>query len=115
MIQSLHKAAVVTAIVAGLSSLAMSAQASDIAAGKAKAVAACISCHGADGNKTIDPSYPKLAGQHKDFLVRALMDYKSGARKNAIMSAQAAQLTKADMQNISAYFASLPGQIETRK
>jgi hypothetical protein len=65
--------------------------------------------------RATDPSYPKLAGQHKDFLVRALMDYKSGARKNAIMSAQAAQLTKADMQNISAYFASLPGQIETRK
>jgi cytochrome c553 len=114
MMQSLNKA-VVTALFAGLSSITLTAQAADIAAGQAKAVAVCISCHGADGNKTIDPSYPKLAGQHKDFLVRALMDYKSGARKNAIMSAQASQLTKADMQNISAYFASLPGQIETRK
>jgi cytochrome c553 len=115
MMQKINKAVVMTAAVAGLTSIAMSSSAADINAGKAKAVAACISCHGADGNKTIDPSYPKLAGQHKDFLVRALMDYKSGARKNAIMSAQAAQLTKADMQNISAYFASLPGQIETRK
>jgi cytochrome c553 len=114
MMQKLIKAAVVTFAVVGLASLTTQASAADLAAGQAKA-AVCISCHGADGNKTIDPSYPKLAGQHKDFLVRALMDYKSGARKNAIMSAQAAQLTKADMQNLAAYFASLPGQIETHK
>jgi cytochrome c553 len=114
MIQQFKKAAAVATLV-GLSCVSNFALAADIAAGKTKAEAACISCHGADGNKTIDPSYPKLAGQHKDFLVRALMDYKSGGRKNAIMSAQAAQLTKADMQNLAAYFASLPGQIETRK
>jgi cytochrome c553 len=65
-----------------------SAADSSVAAGKAKADAVCASCHGKDGNTPIDPSYPKLAGQHRDFLVRSLLDYKSGARKNAIMAAQ---------------------------
>lgn len=61
--------------------MAFSAQAKDIAAGKAKADAACAACHGKDGISTIDPSYPKLAGQHADYLLLALSEYKSGARK----------------------------------
>jgi cytochrome c553 len=91
------------------------ALASDLAAGKEKATAVCAACHGADGNKSVDPSYPKLAGQHEAFLLRALMDYKSGARKNAIMGAQAAQLSKKDMQNLAAYFASIQGDLDNRK
>jgi cytochrome c553 len=90
------------------------ASAADLAAGKEKAQA-CAACHGADGNKSVDPSYPKLAGQHEAFLLRALMDYKSGSRKNAIMSAQAAGLSKKDMQNLAAYFASLPGELDHRR
>lgn len=94
--------------------LAPLAQAADINAGKTKA-AACAACHGADGNKSIDPSYPKLAGQHRDFLLRALLDYKSGARKNAIMQGQVANLSKRDLQDLAAYFASLPGELDSRK
>ncbi len=88
--------------------------AGDITAGKEKA-AVCAACHGANGNAAVDPSYPKLGGQHEAYLLRALMDYKSGARKNAIMAAQASQLSKKDMQNLAAYFASMPSELNHRK
>jgi cytochrome c553 len=90
-------------------------RAADLAAGKEKATQVCAACHGVDGNKVVDPSYPKLAGQHEGFLLRALLDYKTGARKNAIMAAQASQLSKKDMQNLSAYFASLPSELDNRR
>jgi len=92
-----------------------SALAADRAAGEAKAQAQCAACHGKDGNTPIDPSYPKLAGQYQDFLIQALSDYKSGARKNAIMAAQAQALSKADIENLAAYYASLPGSLKTRR
>lgn len=103
-------------VIAASSVLLMSAaSAGNIAAGKEKATAMCASCHGADGITTIDPSYPKLAGQYPDFLVRALTDYKTGARKNAIMAGMAAGLSKADMANLAAYYASLPSPLKTVK
>ncbi len=79
----------------------------DPEAGRAKA-AACAGCHGADGNSTV-ATFPILAGQHADYLVQALKDYKSGKRKNAIMQAQAAGLSEEDMENLAAYFASQKG------
>jgi cytochrome c553 len=104
------------AVIAASSVLFMaSASAGNIAAGKEKATALCASCHGADGITTIDPSYPKLAGQYPDFLVRALTDYKTGARKNAIMAGMAAGLSKADIANLAAYYASLPSPLKTVK
>jgi cytochrome c553 len=80
----------------------------DIEAGKAKAVV-CQACHGADGNAGTDPQYPRLAGQYHDYLERALHEYKSGERKNPIMSGFVATLSDQDIVNVSAYFASLPG------
>lgn len=71
--------------------------------GKEKAVA-CQSCHGADGNST-DPQFPRLAGQYEDYLVQALTDYRSGQRRNPIMSGFAAGLSDADIANLAAYFA----------
>jgi cytochrome c553 len=97
-----------------LSSASLQVQAADIAEGQKKS-ATCAACHGKDGNTPIDPSYPKLAGQHKDFLVRALKDYKSGARKNAVMGGQAAALSSKDMENLAAYYASLPGNLSVMK
>ena len=79
-------------------------------AGKQKA-AACAACHGVDGNKTLDNSYPKLAGQYPDYLLKALKDYKSGKRSNAIMAGQVQGLSEADMANLAVYFSSLPGQM----
>jgi cytochrome c553 len=95
--------------------LASGAHAADVAKGKEKADQICASCHGKDGNTPIDPSYPKLAGQHRDFLQRALLDYKSEARKNAIMVGQAKQLSRQDIENLAAYYAGLPGQLSLRK
>jgi cytochrome c553 len=104
------------AVIAASSVLLMSAaSAGNIAAGKEKATALCASCHGADGITTIDPSYPKLAGQYPDFLVRALTDYKTGVRKNAIMAGMSAGLSKADIANLAAYYASLPSPLKTAK
>ena len=56
----------------------------DPEAGKQKAEA-CAACHGKDGNSTT-PTFPRLAGQHEDYLRKTLQDYKSGERKNAIMT-----------------------------
>lgn len=92
-----------------------SAGAADIAKGREKADQVCAACHGKDGNTPIDPAYPKLAGQHADYLVRVLLDYKSEQRKNAIMGAQAKGLTRADIDNLSAYYASLPSTLSHRR
>jgi cytochrome c553 len=94
---------------------ALSAHAKDLAAGKAKAEAVCAACHGKDGVTTIDPSYPRLAGQHADYLLVALMEYKNGSRKNAIMASQATGLSKADMENLAAYYASLKGPMSNKR
>lgn len=94
-----------------------SANAADAAAGKAKAEQACAACHAKEGNWSapIDPSYPKLAGQHKDYIVQALLQYKDGRRKNGIMAAQSANLSNDDMSNLAAYLASLPTELTTKK
>lgn len=63
----------------------------------------CASCHGPDGNSP-SPQFPRLAGQYADYLVKALQDYKSGARKNPIMVGFAANLSQRDMENLAAFF-----------
>lgn len=92
-----------------LSSSYVAAHAGNIALGREAANQACIACHGADGVKVLDPSYPMLAGQYDDFLVRALTDYKIGNRKNGIMTGIASTLSKEDIANLAAYYSSLPG------
>lgn len=78
--------------------------------GKAK-FGACAACHGADGNKTLDGTYPKLAGQYPEYLAKAMREYKSGKRKNAVMAAQAQGLSDKDIANLADYFGSLKPQI----
>jgi cytochrome c553 len=80
--------------------------AGDAAAGKAKSVV-CAGCHGADGNSTV-PMYPRLAGQHEQYLVTALKEFKSGVRNNPIMKPMAAPLSDQDVENLAAYFSSQP-------
>jgi len=80
----------------------------------------CASCHGANYSTPIDPSYPKLAGQHKDYLAQALKAYQRGAdgaygRGNAIMGAQAKALSNTDIENIASYLHSLPGSLVLKK
>lgn len=88
--------------------------AADVAAGAKLADAQCAACHGKDGKTPTDPSYPKLAGQYPDYLLKALNDYHKGLRKNPIMGAIAKPLSKADMQNLAAYYGSLPGPLTHR-
>jgi cytochrome c553 len=104
-----------SAALLALLSMSPAVSAADRAAGQAKADAVCAACHGKDGNTPVDPSYPKLAGQYSDFLVRALSDYKSGARKNAIMAGQVQALSKADIENLAAFYAGLPGSLSAKR
>jgi cytochrome c553 len=87
-------------------SLAGMAGAADREAGKKKAAEVCVACHGADGNKPADPTQPVLAGQHADYLERALTDYKIGRRNNPIMKGFASQLSKKDIEDLAAWFSS---------
>lgn len=64
----------------------------------------CAACHGADGNSMI-PLYPKLAGQHPEYITKQLKNFKEGERNNAIMAGMVATLTPEDMANLGAYFA----------
>jgi cytochrome c553 len=80
----------------------------DLAKGSEKYTAVCASCHGADGNSG-SPENPKLAGQHPEYLVKQLMEFKAGKRKNAIMQGFASTLSDEDMRNV-AYWATAQKQ-----
>ena len=86
------------------------ASAADLAAGKAKATEVCAACHGVDGNSS-SPDFPKLGGQYGDYLAKALRDYKSGQRKNAIMAGFAQALSKQDIENLAAYYSAQPATV----
>ncbi len=83
-------------------------------AGKAKSQV-CAACHGPDGNKPSAPDQPILAGQHYDYLVKALADYKSGKRNNPMMKAFAGQLSKEDMEDLAAWFSSQPSSLAAKR
>ena len=76
----------------------------DAARGEALA-ATCLACHTADGSRGI-PSNPILQGQHPEYLVKQLTEYKSGKRKNAVMQGMAATLSEDDMRHVAAFYAS---------
>ena len=76
-------------------------------AGKAKSTT-CAACHGEDGNSAV-PSFPKLAGQERDYLYHALRDYKSGKRNNPLMAGQVEALTDADMLDLALYYSRQKG------
>ncbi len=70
----------------------------------------CAACHGADGNSAA-PNFPRLAGQYEDYLVHALRSYRTGARKNAIMSGQIGNLTEQDFRDLAAFYARQKGSL----
>lgn len=78
----------------------------DAKAGRQKALQ-CQACHGLDGQAKL-PSAPNLAGQVDLYLVQALKDYRSGARKNEMMSVAARNLKDADIDDLAAYYAAIP-------
>ncbi|HEU4646902.1 MAG TPA: cytochrome c [Burkholderiales bacterium] len=96
--------------------LAGAAQAAGKAdAGKQKAAQVCAACHGPAGNKPTAPENPVLAGQHYDYLVKTLQDYKSGKRNNAIMKGFAASLSTRDIEDLAAWFASQPSDLHYQR
>jgi len=79
---------------------------------------ACISCHGDNFSKPVDPSYPKIAGQHKDFLFVALKSYKvenqsTWGRSNGVMGGIAKQFSNAELKALANYIGSQPGELKT--
>jgi cytochrome c553 len=79
---------------------------------------ACASCHGANFSKPIDGSYPKIAGQHADYLYVTLKAYKTEGnpqvgRSNAIMAGQVKQFSPAELKAMANYIGSLPGELRT--
>lgn len=102
----------VAALLAAGSALAQSAPDSlvggDADKGAAKA-AVCAACHGPGGNSS-NPEWPRLAGQHAPYGYLQLQAFKSGVRKNPLMSAQAASLSDQDMKDLAAFFASQKAQ-----
>jgi len=112
--------------IAGSALLAASgiSAAADLDAGKALFEKTCASCHGADAKSPVMPAYPILAGQHQDYLAHALKAYQRGnnnepassnIRKNAVMGAMAAQLSATDIENVTAWLASLPSPLSVEK
>jgi cytochrome c553 len=77
----------------------------DLAKGQATATAVCGACHTADGSRG-SPANPILQGQHPEYLVKQLVEFKAGIRANAIMQGMAATLSEADMKNVAAFYAS---------
>ncbi len=97
--------------IAGLAAVftGATAHAANPAAGKEKSKT-CAACHGPDGNSAA-ADFPRLAGQHYDYLVKALSDYKSGERKNAIMAPLATSLSKRDIEDLAAFYSRQQGLV----
>ena len=88
------------------------AHTADTSAGKKKVEQVCQACHGMNGNGKTDND-ARLAGQYPDYMVKALEDYASGARKNPIMMGIASTLTEADRANVAAYYAAQENGVQT--
>ena len=94
----------VFSVIFSMTGVGQAMAAGDAAAGKEKS-ATCAGCHGPDGN-SVNPEWPKLAGQHAKYLVKQLAEFKDGKRSNATMAPMAAALSDQDRQDLAAYFAS---------
>lgn len=86
--------------------LSLPVLAGDAKAGRQKALQ-CQTCHGLDGQSKL-PEAPNLAGQVEPYLVKSLQDYKTGARQNEMMSVVAPILSDRDIEDLAAYYASIP-------
>lgn len=104
------KATHITTVVAALAcAFSLSVQAGgDPVAGREK-TSMCAGCHGIPGWRTAYPAtykVPKLGGQHEEYIVAALKQYKTGERNHPSMNSIAASLSDKDMENLAAYYAS---------
>ena len=101
----------IASYLAGASVLTKSAN--DVpATARPKASETCLACHGTNG-VGITADYPTIAGQHKDYIERALHDYQKGGRKNPIMAGMAQTLTKEDIEQLAEYYSKQTPALET--
>ena len=100
---------VLMALLMSILPLGSAVAAGDVQAGKTKAYT-CTGCHGIPGYNNVYPTYkvPKIGGQNYEYLVAALKAYRNGERDHATMEAQASSMNDGDIEDVSAYFASLP-------
>ena len=94
-----------TLILLSVMFVSVASAAGDAAAGAKKTVT-CMACHGQNGI-SIAPTYPNLACQKEQYLIKAIHAYKSGARNEPLMKPMVAPLTDADIENIAAYYSTL--------
>lgn len=105
-IRDLGRMILLVGLLAGaLSVRAADAPKGDASAGESIVSSNCAMCHGSDGNST-DGQYPKLAGQHADYIVYQLKSFQSGTRSNSIMSGMAGMLSPQDIADVAAYMSS---------
>lgn len=96
----------------GLTSVAQAA--GNVTAGEKIVTGVCAACHGVDGNSVITTN-PKLAQQHPEYIAKQLANFKSGERKNPVMSGMAASLSAEDMANVAAYFGAQKAKVGSAK
>ena len=108
MNKSTVTAAALLALATGWSGVAAAV---DIEAGRKIGETQCAACHGKDGKSPIDPSYPKIAGQYRDYMIKVLGDYQNGARKNPIMGGQVGGLSPQDMADLAAFYSRQEGSL----
>ncbi|MES2101082.1 MAG: c-type cytochrome [Pseudomonadota bacterium] len=90
---------------AGAAEAAKPAFKPDLAKGQTTSTNVCAACHTADGSRG-SPANPIIQGQHPEYLVKQLTEFKAGKRQNAVMSGMVATLTEDDMKNVAAFYAS---------
>lgn len=96
-----------------LSGTALAQTAGDVERGRTLATSVCVACHGEDGNGFV-PNFPKLAGQHPDYMLKQLQEFAGSRRESEIMKPIVDALSAQDMADASAYFATQrtsPGQV----
>lgn len=113
---------VVALLTLALGVAAPSVMASDIARGRALVEATnCAACHGATMNDPVDDRYPKLAGQYADYLYFAMRQYQIGTehpligRDDDVMRTQLQAMSEANLRDIAAYLAALPGDLVQKR
>lgn len=82
----------------------------DPSAGQQIAEGQCMACHAVDGSAD-NPEWPKIAGQHVDYLVQSLQQYQDGTRENAVMQGQVADLSPQDLRDVASYYSRLDGEL----
>lgn len=101
------------AVAAGIMAAADRVEAEDAPVGRQKALQ-CQACHGLDGLAKI-PGAPHIGGQVKEYLVKSMRDYKTGARKDEVMAVVVRQLSEQDMEDLAAYYAGIGRQAKDER